>query len=156
MGVTTTSLFELLHRATQVSAAAYAIEHAGHVALTLSQHFVLSAIEKNEGASQTALVAASGIDRSTLSGILERLQKQGFITRKRVRTDARIYAVKITEGGKLQLDKARVAVETAEQKLLAAIPPNHISNLLQQLQSIVEKAATHKSSAEFADPKGRL
>lgn len=147
------SLFELLHRATQASAVAYTAQYTGDTGLTLSQFFVLSAIEKNDGASQTALVAASGIDRSTLSGILDRMQKQGYVTRKRVRTDARIYAVKITEGGRRQLDAARKAVEAAERTVARSIPPQKLSELQRNLQSIVDSASYLKHND---DVKARL
>lgn len=69
-------------------------------AITGSQALVLCALNKKSGVSQTALVEATSIDRSTLADIVRRLMKKGLVARRRTKQDARAYAVVLTQEGK--------------------------------------------------------
>ena len=81
--------------------------------LTLSQASVLRAIRDAKGQpSQTDLVNATRIDRSTLADVVRRLLKTQLIARKRSKDDARAYQVTITEAGRAKL----AAFEQAEKK----------------------------------------
>ena len=66
------SASHLLHRAQQIAAnrSAAALRAAG---ITLRQFSVLSAIAELEGVSQSHLVRATGIDRSTLADMAARM-----------------------------------------------------------------------------------
>ena len=81
----------LMRRCEQFYADLYARE-AGNCDLTRSQMTVLAALDPNEGASQTALVEMTGIDRSTLAEMVRRMMERGLITRKRTETDLRANA----------------------------------------------------------------
>ena len=72
-----TSPSHLLHRAQQIAAnhSAAALKSAG---LTLRQFSVLSALSGNEGVSQSDLVNATGIDRSTLADMVARMEAGGM------------------------------------------------------------------------------
>jgi len=78
--------------------------------MTPRQHQVLCYFAGNEGASQTNAVDATGIDRSTMADIIRRLVDRGYLSRKRTRSDARMYAVQAT-------DKARRAIASVERDL---------------------------------------
>ncbi|HYF22654.1 MAG TPA: helix-turn-helix domain-containing protein, partial [Caulobacteraceae bacterium] len=56
----------LLHRVLQIALDVYA-EETGPGAVTQRQFAVLTAVSRNEGLTQTDLVRATGIDRSTLA-----------------------------------------------------------------------------------------
>ncbi len=78
--------------------------------------------------NQTELIAKTGVDRSTLSDLVRRLNKKGLVTRKRPKEDARAYRVTITADGKTKLKAARKVMEKIEatkipaaQMLMAAI-----------------------------------
>ena len=62
--------------------------------LTKQQFTVLSAVESNEGVSQTELVAVTGIDRSTLAEMIRRMIDKGLLDRERTEADARANAVR--------------------------------------------------------------
>ena len=67
--------------------------------LTKQQYTVLSAVEQNEGMSQTDLVAITGIDRSTLAEMIRRMIEKGLLDRERTEADARANAVHIAANG---------------------------------------------------------
>src|SRR6266849_544012 len=90
--------------------------------LTKQQYTVLSAVEKNEGMSQTDLVAITGIDRSTLAEMIRRMIDKGLLDRERTETDQRANSVRIAPGGKKALRGARAASDRVERALLAGLP----------------------------------
>ena len=76
------SPIHLLHRAGQCASDVFQGE-MGEGDLTPRQYAVLVAVSQNEGLSQTDLVEITGIDRSTVAGIISRLIRKGLLDRKR-------------------------------------------------------------------------
>ena len=59
--------------------------------LTPRQLAVIITVAQNEGLSQTGILDATGIDRSTLADVVRRLTKKRLLQRRRTREDARAY-----------------------------------------------------------------
>jgi DNA-binding MarR family transcriptional regulator len=57
--------------------------------ITAPQAFVLLAVAARDDTNLISLVIDTGIDRSTMSDIARRLEKQGWLRRRRSRDDAR-------------------------------------------------------------------
>ena len=74
------SISHLLHRANQAATERFA-KAIGDSDLTPRQVAVLGIVAANEGVSQTGIVAASGIDRSTMADIVRRLVKRRLLAR---------------------------------------------------------------------------
>src|SRR5579872_5638209 len=94
------SATHLLHRALQI-ALDFHTAAAGAAGLTQRQYAVLAAAGSDEGLSQSDLVRATGIDRSTLADLVARMTKRGLLERERSATDARANTVRVSEAGKL-------------------------------------------------------
>ena len=114
-------LLHALHRAHQFGTEKF-MEEVGSVDVTPRQAVVLQAAKESPKLSQTGLVNATGIDRSTLADIVKRLQKRGLMQRRRTREDARAYAVQITPEGEKLLAIASRAAKSSEQALLKKFP----------------------------------
>ncbi len=108
--------------------------------LTKQQFTVLSAVEQNDGVSQTDLVAITGIDRSTLAEMIQRMTERGHLARERTEADARANAVRITPGGRKALRGARTANDRVERALLAGIPASERARFTRMLALIVAHA----------------
>ena len=111
----------LIRRCAQYFGDLYAHE-AGTSDLTKQQYTLLSALEHNDGVSQTALVDITGIDRSTLAEMVRRMLDKGLLSRERTEEDQRANAVAISQSGRKALRAARAASERAEKALLEALP----------------------------------
>ena len=143
------SPLHLLHRAGQASAALFQRHVAG--TLTPRQFAALAAIEAHEGASQSVLVGATSIDRSTLSDIIRRLARQGYVQRRRSRPDSRAWVVSLTECGRDLLKTSGPEVARIEHELLSCIPKLQRSRFLKSLDLIsssLEKR--HERSSRLA------
>ena len=125
----------LIRRCQQYYGDLYARE-AGSSDLTKQQFTVLAALENNEGASQTALVDMTGIDRSTLAEMVRRMLERGLLSRERTEEDARANAVAITGNGRKSLKAARTAADRAEKKLLESLPPSERAKFIKSLSTI--------------------
>ena len=107
----------LLHRAMQVALDIYA-EEMGAGAITQRQYAVLAASAANAGATQTDLVRITGIDRSTLADMAQRMIAKDLLERERSTVDARANAVRLTEVGRITLEASRPRVASADGRLL--------------------------------------
>ena len=136
MSKSPTDLLALLHQANQLATERFK-ETLGDGDLTARQVHVLAAIGANEGLSQTGIVVATGIDRSTLADIARRLLKRKLIERIRSKDDARAYMVKLTEAGRKALAGGKPALASVEKILLAALPTKQRSELLAMLANVV-------------------
>jgi DNA-binding MarR family transcriptional regulator len=126
------SLLHLLHSAQQKAEVIFS--HApGKVELTPRQFVVMATIARNEGLSQTDIVNATGIDRSTLADIVKRLLRKGVLVRKRTKEDARAYAVRLTAHGQTLLAQTNNQVRHTEKQLMAMLPPQARSIVLSAL-----------------------
>ena len=138
----------LLHRAQQAAAnhSAKALKSAG---ITLRQFSLLAALDGNDGVSQSDLVNATGIDRSTLADMVARMEAGGLIKRASSKTDARAKAVSLTAKGKKALDKALPAVQKADAAMFATLPKVKQDALMSGLVGLTEeepKAAAPKKA----------
>ena len=69
--------------------------------LTPQQFGLLAFLWQEDGLSQTELSARSQIDRTTMGGIIDRLEKEGLIERRNHPEDRRAYQVFLTATGKV-------------------------------------------------------
>jgi DNA-binding MarR family transcriptional regulator len=114
-------LLETLHRSEQ-SANDIFNELFGDLDVTSRQATVLMRIGEVDGPSQTALTEATGIDRSTLADICQRLKRKGWITRKRTPQDTRTYALKLTPAGATVLGKVEAKAAALATRLRRQLP----------------------------------
>lgn len=148
------SLVHLLHRAGQAADEKFAAE-IGNSDLTPRQFAVLSALAIQEIASQTEIVEATGIDRSTLADIVKRLVQRGLLARRRSRQDARAYAVRLTPTGQSALKMAAPAAERAGEHILRLLPAARRAELMANLALLVESLQAEQPSEAAPADAGR-
>jgi DNA-binding MarR family transcriptional regulator len=129
------SPLHLLHRASQRADGLFA-RHVRDIDLTPRQFAVLQAVADQSGLSQTDIMAATGIDRSSTAELVRRLVTAGCLQRRRTRRDARIYAVRITPHGRELLGTGASAARAAEEELLLSVPEKQRPAFLDLLMRI--------------------
>jgi DNA-binding MarR family transcriptional regulator len=88
---TVISSIHLLHRPSQRADGLFA-RNVGATNLTPRQFAVSQAVVENNGLSQTDIMAATGIGRSSIAELVRRLGKNGSLKHRRSRRDARLLA----------------------------------------------------------------
>ncbi|UFN49454.1 MarR family transcriptional regulator [Roseomonas sp. OT10] len=100
-------------------------------------HFIiLVLIGANPGLSQTTLGAASGRDKSTLTAILDALERQGLILRQRPANNRRSYELSLTAAGEAALRELAVHATEHERALDAILDAAGKADLLRALRQI--------------------
>jgi DNA-binding MarR family transcriptional regulator len=127
----------LLHRVLQVALDFYADE-AGVEAISQRQYAVLCAVADHEGVSQTGLVRATGIDRSTLADMVARMIGKGLLVRERSSADARANIVRTTEAGREALAAVAPKVAAADQRMLDLLGPKKRDAFLTGLRRLAK------------------
>jgi DNA-binding MarR family transcriptional regulator len=125
----------LLHRAQQFAAERF-VEATGGVEITQRQFAVMSAVAAEEGLTQTQLVKATGIDRSTLAELVARMAGKGLLLRERAAHDARANAVRFTEAGRALFETVRAGAMAADEAILSALPKSKRAAFVEGLTRI--------------------
>ena len=142
----------LMHRALQLALDIYA-EEAGSDGPTQRQFAVMEAVAAREGLTQTDLVRATGIDRSTLADLVSRMTTKGLLARERSTIDARAKAVRLSPEGLALLESARPRVAAADKRIMALLPKNRREGFLEMLSDL---AVTADAAPEAARAEAKL
>jgi DNA-binding MarR family transcriptional regulator len=130
----------LLHRASQVADAAFMRHLPPEADLTPRQLAVLEAVAANNGLSQTDIMAATGIDRSSIAELVKRLIKHGCLRRRRSSRDARLYAVTLTPAGRKLVTIGAPAARASQDELLARFSGSERQVFLSVLSAMAAEA----------------
>ena len=127
----------LLHRALQLALDIYTVE-TGPVNITQRQYAVLAAVAADEGLSQTGLVRATGIDRSTLADLVARMIAKDYLARERSAEDARANTVKLGDAGRAVLEALTPRVAAADQRILDLLGPKKRDPFIEALRKLAK------------------
>lgn len=90
---------------------------AGHD-LTPVQYAALDAIESHPDTDQAAVAALIGYDRATIGGVIDRLEKKGWLLRVVNERDRRARALSLTPEGQRVLHDLRPVVRALQSDIL--------------------------------------
>lgn len=108
----------------------------GDLDLTPGQFSLLMLLAANPGISQIGLSRAFGLDKSTVSPSIDRLEKRGLVERNRTPNDRRFYALHLTPAGRDLLMRATERVERQEDRMASALTPDERRVLIDMLQRV--------------------
>ncbi|HEY3812056.1 MAG TPA: MarR family transcriptional regulator [Caulobacteraceae bacterium] len=115
---------------------------AGEAGIAPGQFGVLKLVELNPGRSQTEIAAAAGLDRSSLTQLLDQLVSRGLIERRPGR-DRRTVSLHLTPAGAEAVARAEPKVEVHEAALRSGLSDDEAVVLLELLNRLqVEPAGS--------------
>jgi DNA-binding MarR family transcriptional regulator len=104
--------------------------------MTPRQFSLLAFLWQKDGLSQADLSAQSQIDRSTIGGLIDRLEKDGLVARLPDPDDRRAYRICLTARGKsLEKELCEIA-RSVQEKFIAAITHEERDTLRQLLKKL--------------------
>jgi DNA-binding MarR family transcriptional regulator len=89
---------------------------------TRQQIALLVTVVQNPAASQVELVELTGIDKNTLTQMINRLTTRGLLERKQSKADARTNAISATPAGVKLLESVLPKVKEVQDQILAPLP----------------------------------
>ena len=126
----------LLAKAYQRACAIFKEEFSGYD-LTPQQFGLLAFLWQKDGLSQTVLSERSQIDRTTMGGLIDRLEKEGLVERLPHPEDRRAYCICLTKKGKsLEAELSPLANRAAERVIGNITDDEHeiLKQLLEKLR----------------------
>lgn len=108
---------ETLDQATDLSAR-YLSDRAG---LSASAGFLLNRVSREGPARLTTLATREGVSQPSMTQLIQRLERQGLVTRRADPDDGRVALVAMTESGKALLDDRRRTRRERLNVLLATL-----------------------------------
>ena len=126
----------LLHRSAQRMRAAME-EQSAKDGLDLRAYLVLTALRRRAGQTQLALGQAIGLDKTTLTVLLDRLEKDGHLVRKADPNDRRARLPEATKAGLALQARIARAVTREEKRLLSAFSEQQQSELRAMLRYLI-------------------
>lgn len=112
--------------------------------LRMVTYSALAIVGDNPGLSQSQLALALAIERPNLVVIVDELEGRELISRDRVPTDRRTYALRLTADGARLLAQATEAVRGHEARMTARLSPQEEAALVSALKKI-ESSGTRRS-----------
>jgi DNA-binding MarR family transcriptional regulator len=87
--------------------------------------------------SQQELGETIDVDRTTIVAVVDWLESQGFVERKRNPADRRAYALEITAAGRRWLKEANRTLRAAEREFLSPLDASERKQLVELLQQLI-------------------
>jgi DNA-binding MarR family transcriptional regulator len=112
---------------------------ASDVDLSPGRFATLMLIGRNPGISQTALSRANARDKSSLTPVLEDLERRKLIRRERPKSDRRSYRLLLTAAGERLLQELTVCAERHDRNLDEIIGPRDRARFLRILKKLVTR-----------------
>lgn len=106
--------------------------------LTPPQFGLLVLLWEQDGLSQVGIGNALEVDRTTLTGILDRLEKNGLVERKPDSEDRRSKLVYLTKLGKDYEDRVMPVVKKINSIFSEKFSPQELEQLLALLKKIMD------------------
>jgi MarR family transcriptional regulator, lower aerobic nicotinate degradation pathway regulator len=98
--------------------------------------------------SQQALIETIGVDPSKLVGLLNDLEADGLIVRKRDPEDRRRHIVEVSAKGSARLEDAKKVAATVEEELLAGLDADQRAELLVLLAQVADSSGIFEGCVE--------
>lgn len=136
----TSDLNWLLHRAAQRIGDALQVAAREH-GIDMRAHLVLSVLSRGYCGTQLQLGASLGLDKTTLTTVLDRLERDGFVHRRPDPTDRRVRIPEITDAGRDLQRKVDHDVRLVEENLLRVLEPDERRTLEVALRRLVGSGA---------------
>lgn len=110
----------LIRRLQQIAVAVFLEETAGFD-ITPVQYAVLAAVGIHPGIDQLRVANAIGFDRTTIAGVVERLEGRGLLRRRTGPTDRRAKVLYLTDTGRQTIRDMADGVDRAQARMLEGL-----------------------------------
>ena len=128
----------LARRFQQIAMAVFLAEvEAAGFDLTPVQYAALAAIAANPSIDQITLAGLIAYDRTTITGVIDRLAQKGLVVRQASARDRRSRELLITDEGRRTLDAITPAVEAAQRLMVRGLSDAEARELVRLMQKAI-------------------
>lgn len=106
--------------------------------VTPGQFGVLALIDANAGLSPTHLARILGIGRATMAGVIDQLERRGFVERAARPNDRRSHALSLSRAGAARFHRLARQVQRHERRMARRLSARERTALIALLQRLVD------------------
>jgi DNA-binding MarR family transcriptional regulator len=106
--------------------------------LTSAEINALAILADGRQRSVGELIAQTGSRATTLTGVLDRLERRGYVAREMDAADRRSFRVMLTEAGRVAADQVHAVITSVEHEALASLRPEQIAGFHAVLTALEE------------------
>lgn len=117
------------------------------VKVTPTQTGILFLLKRKNGMTMTELSQVLAADNSTMTGLVDRLEKSGFVVREASPTDRRALLVRITQEGIDEIDRAQPIIKRVNEEISSGFSEGEIAAFKKVLNSFFQKFNKTESAA---------
>lgn len=128
----------LVRRLHQIFVAMY-LQNCERFGTTPAQSSIMQVLDAQPGIDQAALAAEIGLDRTTTSNVLSRLETRGIVTREFDTSDRRAKRTYLTAHGKSLLSEMQQSINAAHSQLLGPLDRAEREQFLALLLRLVQE-----------------
>jgi DNA-binding MarR family transcriptional regulator len=134
------------------------VEEAGYD-LTPVQYAALGTIRTHRGIDQATLAGLIAYDRTTITGVVDRLVQKGLLVRQANSRDRRVRELQITDEGRRTLRGIEPAVKAAQRIMLRGLTAGEAGEFMRLLRKAIaagnelSRAPLREASADAARKK---
>ena len=110
--------------------------------VTRSQWWVLAFLSRADGMSQVALAEELDLGKVALGGLIDRLEKTGFVSRRSDAEDRRVKRVFLTKKSQALIKQIRNSVSVTEKVILDEIDDSDLRATVRALRKMKENLLT--------------
>ncbi len=114
--------------------------------ITSSQHTVLSALADTNGLSLTEVGNSVYLDKPAITGLADRLERDGLVRRERSLSDRRVIKLYLTEKGLSLLSDIDQLAQDVDQDLVSGLSTDALTKFRESLDHIWRNATDGVSS----------
>ena len=143
------TLGHVLRRCHQVNIAVWAA--AVGPAPTAPQAAVLAVVAEMDGADMQLVGTVASLEKTTLTGVARRLERDGWIQRSPDPRDRRRQLLTLTSPGALVLQRTTPLAATAQAEFLAPVPARDHERLMRHLRELSRISSAPPPGADIAE-----
>jgi DNA-binding MarR family transcriptional regulator len=125
-------------------------ERLARQGVSMTNLHVLSILDHHGELTMSHLADFLGVSMSNATGLIDRMEERGFVERARDREDRRVVLVRLTEGGRQQLNDVQILREELIQKILSRLDSDQLGCVRSALTSLRTAALDVSADPEVA------
>jgi len=109
------------------------------VKVTIAQAGILFLLRQQDGRTMTELSQIMGLDNSTMTGMIDRMEKSSLVTRNSNPSDRRLSHIYITSRGQDEAARAKVVIRRVNEEVKKGFSSGDIETFKDVLRSFFTK-----------------
>jgi MarR family transcriptional regulator, lower aerobic nicotinate degradation pathway regulator len=133
----------LVRRCLQLHSTMFAEATAGYD-ITSPQWAALRALHERPGIEQAKLSELIAYDRSTIGGLVDRLESKGLVGRSFDVADRRLKRLNLTPAGHRLFEELRDKVRSVTHRFIEPLEPDEVEQLLSLLERLLDRSEARR------------